>query len=105
MHVGIREIAQLVKGMTDPRDCVSELTIVFRYNIPGTDIFVDVSSVNYPVKTDPEGCVEFADWSRRCAWVVDQLDTAGYYVEDTTDVLKSGPDLCLVFISRCAKTV
>lgn len=100
MKVGIREIAQLIKGTTDPRDCPGELTIVFRYNVPGTDMFVDVNSVNYPVKTDAEGYTEFADWSRRCDWAVDQLDTAGYYVSDVTDVLMSGRDFYLVFISR-----
>ena len=100
MHVKIREIAQLIKNTTDPRDCPSDLTIIFRYNIPGTDIFVDAGTVNFPVKTDPEGYAEFADWSNRCDWIVSQLDTAGYYVEDTTDVLMSGRDFYLVFISR-----
>ena len=100
MHVGIRDITQLIKHTTDPRDCPGELTIIFRYNIPGTYMFVDVSTVNYPVKTDDDGCKEFGELPRRCNWAIDQLDTAGYYVADTTDVLMSCRDFYLVFIMR-----
>lgn len=100
MNISVREIAQLIKNTTDPRDCPNELTVVFRYNVPGTDIFVDAGSAIYPTKTNDEGDVEFADCSRLGDWMIEQLSTAGYYVEDVNDVLMTGRDFFIVFIMR-----
>lgn len=100
MNISVCEIAQLIKNTTDPRDCPNDLTIVFRYNIPGTDIFVDAGSVGYPTKTNDAGDVEFADSSRLGDWAIDQLTTAGYYVADVTDVVMTDRDFYIVFIMR-----
>ena len=100
MNITVREIAQLIKQTTDPRDCPNDLTIVFRYNIPGTDIFVDAGSVGYPTETDDMGDVAFSDCSNLSRWTIDQLSTAGYYVDSVTDVLMTGRDFYFVFIMR-----
>lgn len=101
MDVKTSEMVNLLKNLTTPEECVGELSICFRLNVPGTDMFVDVAVIRVPVVED-NGEARFDTLSCRCEWALSQLDAAGYYVEDTSDVITHGPDLFTVFINRRA---
>ena len=99
MDIKTSEMVNLLKNLVSPEDCTDELTIYFRLNVPGTDIFVDVATVNLPVVTD-NGEARYDKLPTRCEWALSQLDVAGYYVEYASDVVAQGPDLYTVFINR-----
>lgn len=99
MDIKTSEMVSLLKNLTAPEKCVGELTIALRLNIPGTDIFVNAAVISVPVVTE-NGEVRFDSLPRRCEWALSQLDAAGYYVEDATDVIMTGADLATVFINR-----
>lgn len=101
MDIKTSEIVSLLKNVTAPEKCVGELTIALRLPVPGTDIFVNAAVISVPVVTD-NGEARFDALPLRCEWALAQLDAAGYYVEDATDVVMTGPDLVTVFINRRA---
>lgn len=99
MDIKTSEIVSLLKNLTAPEKCVGELTIALRLNVPGTDIYVDAAVINVPVIED-NGEARFDALPHRCEWALAQLDAAGYYIEDASDIVTQGPDLCTVFINR-----
>lgn len=99
MNAKVSDIVSLLKNITDPENCTIELSVALRLNVPGTDMFVDVAVITLPVVTE-NGETRFGALPRRCDWALTQLDMAGYYIDDPTDVIAQGPDLYTVFINR-----
>ena len=103
MNAKVSDIVSLLKNITNPDDCTVELSIALRLNVPGTDMFIDVAVITLPV-VDENGETRFGALPRRCDWALTQLDMAGYYVDDPSDVVSQGPDLFTVFINRHVQT-
>lgn len=100
MFINVSDMVTLLTRVIDPRDCCGELTVKVKYNLLGTDMFPDVATISLSVKVDNDGLAEFAEPTVKSRWAIDQLDKAGYYIADVSDVISTGRDFAIVYISH-----